>query len=212
MDNGQSLSPIIEKLESLFSSFNNYFYQGELQKPIITISSNNRKVNCLGWCTSWKAWDNSDKQSGYETSGYYEINICAEYLDRPFKEICNTMLHEMAHLYNAQSDIQDTCRSGTYHNKHFRETAESHGLTVSKHPERGFAITDLNNETISFISTIREDEFEIHRKRNTTKYIEKPKSSTRKYICKKCGLIIRATREVHVLCIACGIEFTQSQI
>lgn len=33
-----SLKPVIEKLENLFSKFNEKFYNGELQTPIITVS------------------------------------------------------------------------------------------------------------------------------------------------------------------------------
>lgn len=32
----------------------------------------------------------------------------------------------------------------------------------------------------------------------------KKKSSTRKYVCPKCGLNIRATKEVRIACIDCG--------
>lgn len=53
-------------------------------------------------------------------NSYYGINICAEYLDRPFEEICSTLLHEMRHFYNKQSGVQDTCRNGLYRNKHFK--------------------------------------------------------------------------------------------
>ena len=33
-----SLKPVIDKLENLFSKFNEKFYNGELQKAIITVS------------------------------------------------------------------------------------------------------------------------------------------------------------------------------
>ena len=36
---------------------------------------------------------------------YREINLCAEYLDRPIFELAATLLHEMAHLYNLVHDI-----------------------------------------------------------------------------------------------------------
>ena len=39
----QSLKPIIDKLENLFSKFNEKFYGGELQKPIITVSPDTTK-------------------------------------------------------------------------------------------------------------------------------------------------------------------------
>lgn len=38
-----SLKPVIEKLESLFSSFNQKFYNGELQTPVITVSPDTTK-------------------------------------------------------------------------------------------------------------------------------------------------------------------------
>lgn len=100
----QSLQPIIEKLESLFSSFNDKFYDGGLQKPIITVSPDATK-GAYGWCTSWKAWK---LEGSGDDAGYYEINICAEYLSRPFELVAQTLLHEMVHLYNLQIGVQDT--------------------------------------------------------------------------------------------------------
>lgn len=214
MENEHSLSPIIGKLESLFSSFNGRFYNGELQKPIIVIGSNNRRVNCLGWCTSWKAWGSGGEESGHpmdgNSNGYYEINICAEYLDRPFEEICGTLLHEMVHLYNLQSGIQDTCRNGLYHNKHFKRAAEEHGLVVSKDVTYGFCFTRLNDETARFVASMKDTDFSLYRKKWRNAVAAGQKSSTRKYFCPKCGLIIRATRDVRVLCVDCNMEFVQS--
>lgn len=211
MDYGNSLSTIVGKLESLFSSFNEYFYDSGLQKPVIVVNSNGRRVNCTGWCTSWEVWDgNTDQKELTATgNGYYEINICAEYLDRPFEETCGTLLHEMAHLYNAQCDIQDTCRSGLYHNKQFKRTAEEHGLVVSKSSTYGFSTTHLNDEATRFAASLKDMEFQLHRKKRKKSGMAEQKSSTRKYVCPHCGLIIRATREAHVLCMACGVELIQ---
>lgn len=210
MNHEHSLGPIVEKLESLFSSFNDHFYNRELQQPVITISPNNRRVNCVGWCSSWKVWDNNGSQpepvGENKGSGYYEINICAEYLDKHFEEICETLLHEMAHLYNAQSDIQDTSRSGLYHNKQFKRTAEEHGLVVSQDTTYGFSNTCLDDEAARFVASLKDADFQLHRKSRKNAGMTRQKSSTRKYICPSCGLIIRATREAHVLCMACGIE------
>lgn len=41
-----SLKPVIEKLENLFSKFNEKFYNGELQTPVITVSPDTTK-RCL---------------------------------------------------------------------------------------------------------------------------------------------------------------------
>lgn len=144
-----SLKPVIEKLESLFSSFNQKFYNGELQTPVITVSPDTTK-GAYGWCTSWKAWSNLDPDSkttdisqmskadldAMQNEGFYEINICAEHLARSFEQVAETLLHEMVHLYNLQIGVQDTSRNGTYHNKKFKETAEQHGLDVGKDPSK----------------------------------------------------------------------------
>lgn len=213
MNHEHSLSTIIQKLESLFSSFNDHFYNGGLQKPVIIVSPNNRRINLLGWCTSWKAWDKSGGQEKYAMddggNGYYEINICAEYLDRPFEEICDTLLHEMAHLYNKQSGVQDTCRSGLYHNKQFKRVAEEHGLVVSKDITYGFNTTHLDDKAVRFIASMKHADFQLRRKKRRNTSMAGQKNSTRKYICPRCHLIIRAAREVHVLCMACGVGFEQ---
>lgn len=61
-----SLKPVIEKLENLFSKFNEKFYNGELQTPIITVSPDTTK-GAYGWCTAWKAWSN--KQPEWKKDG-----------------------------------------------------------------------------------------------------------------------------------------------
>ena len=102
-----SLKPVISELESLFSTFNKAFFESKLDKPVITVSPDSTK-GAYGWCTGWKAW-----QNGTENGGFYEINLCAEYLNRPFEETCSTLIHEMVHLWNLQEGVQDTSRSGT---------------------------------------------------------------------------------------------------
>ena len=99
-----SLKAVIEKLESLFSKFNEQFYEGKIQKPVIAVSPDTTK-GAYGWCTSWKAWTTANDS---EDDGYYEINMCAEHLNRSFSEICSTLLHEMVHFWNLQNDVQDT--------------------------------------------------------------------------------------------------------
>lgn len=201
----KSLHEIIEKLESLFSTFNNHFFNGELEKPIITISPDTTK-GAYGWCTSWKAWKNSldDKE------GYYEINMCAEYLNRPFLHTCSTLIHEMVHLLNLQNKVQDTSRSGKYHNKKFKEVAEQHGLKVDKSEKYGWSTTTLTEEAAEWIQSKYKDEqgFELFRSK-LPKVKTSSSSSSRKYVCPGCGTIIRATKEVRVTCTDCELEFEE---
>ena len=89
--NEVSLKPVIEELENLFSKFNARFFADKLEKPVITVSPDHTR-GAYGWCTGWKAW-----KAG-EDEGHYEINLCAEYLNRPFEETCGTLIHEMVHV------------------------------------------------------------------------------------------------------------------
>lgn len=169
-----SLKPVIDKLENLFSKFNEKFYNGELQTPIITVSPDTTK-GAYGWCTAWKAWSNKqpeqkktvdlaamskeDLENLKKDEGFYEINICAEHLARPFEQVAETLLHEMVHLYNLQIGVQDTSRGGTYHNKKYKEAAEQHGLTVGKDAKYGWTVTTLNDEAKAFVSSFQDKKF-----------------------------------------------------
>lgn len=199
-----TLTNTIEKLESLFSKFNEHFFDNELQKPMITVSPDTR--GAYGWFTTWKAWqDNSDKLS----NGCYEINLCAEYIARPFFETCGTLLHEMVHLCDLQRGIKDVSRGSQYHNKRFKETAEQHGLLVEKTEKYGFSYTKLSESSKKWIEThcIDENQFNIYRD-SPPKL--KSKQSTKKYVCPLCETIIRATRKVNVKCADCGVSFIEA--
>ena len=141
--NEVSLKPVIDELETLFSKFNKAFFEGKLEKPVITVSPDHTR-GAYGWCTGWKAW-----QDGTKEGGYYEINLCAEYLNRPFEETCGTLLHEMVHLQNLQDNVQDTSRSGSYV---IRDYAEFQGIMGSEQPEieKAWNTTDdlLDNQFI----------------------------------------------------------------
>lgn len=202
--NDVSIKSAIDKLESLFSKFNEHFYEGKIEKPIITISPDSTSGS-YGWCTCWKAWAKADS----EEDGYYEINMCAEHMNRPFKEICATLLHEMVHLWNLQNDIQDTSRSGTYHNKKFKTVAEEHGLIIEKDDKYGWTKTTLNEETEIYVAGLDDNGFGLYRKQALNTSTSKSKQSTRKYVCPICGCIIRATKEVRVMCVDCDVEFEE---
>lgn len=221
--NEQSLKPVLEQLESLFSSFNGKFYNGELQRPVITVSPDTTK-GAYGWCTAWKVWSTREKVvdlskatpdelEAMKNEGFYEINICAEHLSRPFDQIAETLLHEMVHLYNLQVGVQDTSRHGTYHNKKYKEAAEAHGLAVAKHEKYGWTKTSLNEEAQAFVNGLQDRKFQLYRK-PVLKGLggkSKTKQSTRKYVCPVCGCIIRATKEVNVICGDCGVNFEEAE-
>lgn len=209
-DQTATIRPVIEQLESLFSIFNKHFYQDELEKPIITVSPDEGR-NAYGWCTTYKAWKKADQK---DDEGYYEINICSEYLTRSFGELAATLLHEMVHLYNMQNGIKDTSRNGSYHNLKFKEIAEQHGLIIDKSEKYGWTLTSLQESTKQFLNELNNTEqgFSIYRD-SAAKMKQKSstKQSSRKYICPTCGMIIRATKEVRVMCMDCEEEMELSE-
>jgi len=198
-----SLKDTIQQLEDLFGIFNYKYFGGELSKPVITVSPDMTK-GAYGWCTSYKAW----KEAGHDTEGYYEINICAEYLSRDYTEVAGTMLHEMVHLYNLENGVKDTSRAGTYHNRKFKEAAEAHGLTVETSDKYGWSVTALTEEAkqevADFMDSIGKTSFDLYREKVVEEKKGGGKSSSRKYVCPCCGLIIRATKEVKVICWECN--------
>ena len=200
-----SLKPVIDELETLFSKFNARFFENKLERKVITVSPDHTR-GAYGWCTSWKAWQNGTKEGGF-----YEINLCAEYLNRPYEETCGTLLHEMVHLLKLQDGVQDTSRSGTYHNKKFKETAEAHGLIVEKGEKYGWHKTSLSPEALEFVQSLGKQGFTLVRPRplGLKGSSKSGGSSSRKYVCPCCGTIIRATKEVHVICAECEVEFQE---
>ena len=216
----QSLTPVIGKLEKLFSMLNQQFFNDDLQTPIITVSPDTTK-GAYGWCTSWRAWTDkapealadmtAEEVKAAESDGYYEINICAEHIARSFTDIVETLLHEMTHLYNLQIGVQDTSRGGFYHNKHFADAAESHGLTVEKTAKYGYSKTSLNAEAQAFVQGLGDTRFELYRRPTIKARGNKKNQGSRKYVCPCCGTIIRATREVNVICGDCNTPFEQAE-
>ncbi len=219
--NEQSLKPVIEQLEKLFSTFNSKFFNDELQKPVITVSPDTTK-GAYGWCTAWRSWSNHEPKDfvnmtpeeveAAKNEGFYEINLCAEHLARPFNEICETLIHEMVHLLNIQNGVQDTSRSGSYHNKKYKEIAEQHGLIAEKTPKYGYSKTTLNEAAKIFVESLQEKKYELYRRKEFKGVgSKKSSSSSRKYVCPMCGCIIRATKEVHVICGDCEVEFEEEK-
>jgi hypothetical protein len=188
------------ELERLFRLLNDEYFRGELSRPIITVQTSGKKPT-LGWCTSGKVWKQGDKAE------YYEINLSAEYLTRSDAEIVTTLLHEMVHLCCSQHDIKDTSRSGTYHNERFKAAAEARGLNVTQNDKYGWHDTTLQDSSILDILKVNRQAFKVARQAAQAKAGGK-KSSSRKYICPSCGMTVRATKEVNIVCGDCQEPMT----
>ena len=196
-------------LNKLFDLLNERYFEGCLEKPVITIQSTPK---AFGHYTMYDAWSVDNEK------GMREINVGAGTLARPIENIVATLLHEMVHYFNDIAGIKDCSRGGTYHNKKFKELAEACDLLVDCHPTYGWTLTAPSDALIEFC--LEHDLTEIRLTRHDlsmsiptvigkgtslpTDAMPKKKSSTRKYICPCCGMSVRATKEVRIACMDCG--------
>ena len=198
-------------LEKMFRILNNYYFNGEIEEPIITMQST---PSAYGHVTVAKAWH---KANGDER---HELNIDAGTLDRPIEDVTTTLLHEMIHLYHLQNGVKDCSRGGTYHNKKFKVTAEACDLKIDYDPRIGWSITSPTEKLIELIIAQGWEDICIGRmdgyvsrgtgrgasSGNTEPPKPKKTSSTRKYICPRCRMSVRATREVNLICGDCLVK------
>jgi len=221
MKGGVTIQSAIDELQRNFKLLNQRYFNGALERPVITIHTD-LTSGSYGWITTNKVWSSKDN------NWFREINLCAEYLNRDPALIITTLLHEMCHLYNIQNGIQDTSRSNTYHNVKFKEIAEKSGLDIEKDSKYGYCITTPSQELKELVkANVRAGCFKLERMKTyrdgtpktTTsgeggreKTISRTKQSSRKYICPTCGIIIRASKDVSdkILCLTCDEIFVES--
>ena len=199
-------------LNQIFDLLNERFFESELSKPVITIQATPK---AYGHYTLYDAWSVDGEK------GMREINMGAGTLARPIEEVAATLLHEMVHYYNDTHGIKDCSRGNTYHNKNFRDAAEARGLRVEHHPTYGWTITKPGDELLQFcinndlrdIRLTRVDGFfarmggsGTHDGSSVGTTAPTKKSSTRKYVCPCCGMIVRATKEVRISCMDCETQ------
>lgn len=210
-------SRLAGQLERIYGKLNADFFNGELTPPIITIQSTPR---AYGHYTVYDAWN-------VKGEGRREINLGAGTLDRPIENVVATVLHEMAHQYNAEVlNIQDCSGSShMYHNKQFKRTAEAHGLIVSRSERYGWSHTDPSDRLIEWILDNNIQEIKLNRNEpfgiriaggstaanGGTTAPGVSKGHYRRYVCPKCGMIARTTRDAHLICGDCLSPMTQTQ-
>ena len=208
-----------EVLERGFEVLNEVYFNNELVMPVITIMSSPKTYGHFSVGKVWRA----------EETTLNEINLSAEHLDREIENVMATLMHEMVHYYCQTKGIDDTSQDGRYHNKKFKNEAEKRGLIISQAKYIGWSVTQPSEE---FINVIKDYEIEkpIDINRDGIRFgisvgtdgdgdnngtgtgvdvgVEvKKKTSTRKYVCPKCGNTFRATKDLRVMCMDCEVEF-----
>lgn len=201
-----------EYLKKLYWILNDKYFDGVLGEIIITIQD---KTGTFGHFSLDKVWAVTNGEQ------LHEINISAGHLNRPIKNVIATLLHEMVHYYNFLNGIKDVSANGVYHNKEFKKAAEARGLIISQHPRYGWTLTEPSQDLIDWIEQMGFIDVALYRKSpysfdnggdgengtdrtgaDDAKGKAKRKSSTRKYRC-PCGVNIRATKEVYIICGLC---------
>ena len=129
-------------LNKIFDLLNAEYFENTLSRPTITIQSTPKAYG--HFTLSGDTWVS-------KLGGTHEINIGAGTLARPIEYICATLLHEMIHYKNHEDGIQDTSRGGTYHNKHFKESAEACGLIVEHSEKYGWSHTSPADSLLDFV-------------------------------------------------------------
>ena len=198
-------------LNKVFDLLNAEFFESALSRPTITIQSTPRAYGHFS--LQEDTWISKLGKT-------HEINIGAGTLARPIEEVAATLLHEMVHYYNFVNGVQDCSRNGTYHNRKFKKAAEARGLIVQHSEKYGWSHTSPSDELLEFVLDndltdilINRNEFSGFQITGTGTHSGTPigtavpkKSSSRKYICPCCGMSVRATKEVNIACLDCGVK------
>lgn len=118
-----SYNRAVQYLNKIFKHINTEFFNDSLEMPTITVQST---AEAYGHVTVGKVWKNELGNLSHE------LNVSADYLDRPVENVVATLIHEGCHLYAMTNGIKDTSNRGIYHNRRFKELAEERGLKISK--------------------------------------------------------------------------------
>ena len=200
------ISDVTRFLEGAYSLLNQEFFEGDLPDVVITIQSSPKTY---GHYTVVDVWQDAG-------TGYREINLSAEHLNRPITEIIATLMHEMTHFYCALNGIQDVSRGGSYHNKNFKVEAEKRGLYIEYSKKIGWSVTAPSPTLTAFVLAQGWSEVDLARQlpggssggkggsTGGTDGGSTKKTSTRKYCCPECGISVRATKTVNIGCLDCG--------
>lgn len=207
---------VTQYLNKVFKLINSEYFENELEMPTITIQST---VGAYGHVTTSKVWKTESGKASYE------LNIGADYLNRPTENIVATLIHEGCHLYAMQNNIKDTSNRGVYHNKRFKALAEDRGLIIEKHSKYGWTITTPSEATINFCIDNDLQEVLITRHTGITftgvgtgkngngtpvKPTAPKKGNSIKWICPCCGAIVRSTKILNIVCGDCNEKFIQA--
>lgn len=200
-DSAMKMSEAIQNLETIFDKLNALYFDGTLAKPVITVQSTPR---AYGHCSTKKIWKNEA-----ENEAMYEINIGAEFLNRPIEVTAATLLHEMVHLNCMENGISDTCQNGRYHNGNFKKECEARDLTVEYDRANGHAYT---SPTDAFTEKIKAAGIDMSIKFARILPTKRAKAARVMftYTCPKCGQTFRSAENLNIKCGDCDVAMERA--
>lgn len=199
-------------LSKLYDMLNTDLFDGQLERPVITIQSTPAAFGHVSIAPVWTVKGEPRR----------ELNIGAGTLSRPIENTIATLVHEMAHIYNMDiAGVQDCSGSSRhYHNKHFKQAAETHGLIVTRSDKYGWSHTEpgdmllkwLLENNIQDIMLTRHDPFGVRITGGATPstnggVILPPTAATRphnyRWECPCCHAVARSGKPVRLICGDC---------
>lgn len=199
-------SNVIIELEKMHAIINDCTALPTINLPVYLTVQSKGKRNCFAWCTVKDVWQG-------EESSAWEINFSAEDIGRDPSETFITMIHEMSHLMNIQEGVKDCSKSGR-HNANFKAMCDRYHIICEPTEKIGYYTHFPMEKQDNIVQSLWKKYLEIANLKAFDKARESnPKVRTTKtvkmlkYVCPICGTIIRASKEVHVTCTDCGVEF-----
>ncbi|MGH7745754.1 MAG: hypothetical protein ACREQ5_13345 [Candidatus Dormibacteria bacterium] len=142
-----------------------------------------------------------------------ELFVGGEGLQRGAGPVLATLIHEAAHGVAFARGVKDTSRGGKYHNKKFKDIAESMGLVIAHDPVIGFSPTTLPPSTAAeYRKAIAALEAAITAYRHAeVAGVSRPKASNYVKAECECPRVIRVGKTVlaqdPIICGGCGKDF-----
>ena len=174
MDSSQAIA----YFEKIYDALNIRFFDGELRKPIVTLTGKEYSNHVA----------NNEDESLSGKKSVFNLEISIKCLNKPIEEIVTDIMHEMVHEYCAENGMK--C-SGSYHNRIFKTVAENHGLiqsvskTSSGKNTYGWGKSKPSDDLLKFIDLQGWEAVDVTGIRFTRKRSEK--QSRRTWLCPKCG-------------------------
>lgn len=184
----------VQAIESAINFLNKNLFDNKLSNIKVTIQPDSKKTSATyGWACAG-IWSNG-KQSAHE------LNITANSLKRPFREIWITLVHELIHIYAyCTGDLTGaTSRQGRYHGKKFKELCDKFYLITEKNETIGYITPHqkmMKEQKELYQKFIRSCKIDLRKIFKYQRYFQEKEQAPKKIkIETRADLMIRAIKE-----------------